>query len=37
LEHQFGFEEYERSFMFGWVPGDQVTDIRIERTDHSNR
>jgi len=33
LEREFGFEEYERSFMFGWVPGDRVTDIRIERQD----
>jgi hypothetical protein len=29
----FGFEQYDRSFMFGWAPGDRVTDIRIERQD----
>jgi hypothetical protein len=31
LRRVFGFEEYDRSWMFGWVPGDRVTDLRIER------
>lgn len=33
LRRVFGLEEYDRSWMFGWVPGDRVTDIRIERQD----
>jgi hypothetical protein len=31
LIRDYGFEEYDRSWVFGWVPQHALTDIRVKR------
>ena len=31
LTREYGFEEYDRSWVFGWVPQYALTDIRVKR------
>jgi hypothetical protein len=33
LIRDYGFEEYDRTWVFGWVPQHALTDIRVERTE----
>jgi hypothetical protein len=33
LIRDYGFEEYDRSWVFGWVPQNALTDIKSERVE----
>jgi hypothetical protein len=36
LIRDYGFEEYDRSWVFGWVPQNALTDIKVERIERSS-
>ncbi|NMR32473.1 hypothetical protein [Crystallibacter degradans] len=37
LKREFDFEENERAWVYGWIPGHRSTDIQISRNDHTNQ
>ena len=36
LIRDYGFEEYDRSWVFGWVPQNALTDLKVERIERSS-
>jgi hypothetical protein len=36
LIRDYGFEEYDRTWVFGWVPQNALTDIKVERIERSS-
>jgi hypothetical protein len=36
LIREYGFEEYDRSWVFGWVPRNALTDIKVDRIERSS-